>query len=100
MLRMLDHYYKGNLPLMVAAYNAGPGVANRWWRSNKHRDTDTLVEQITYPLTMAYTKKVIGSYYAYRVLYGEGSPPPIALQPPQELGEWGRPVESQPVGLR
>lgn len=100
MLRMLDHYYKGNLPLMVAAYNAGPGVANRWWRDNKQRDTDTLVEQITYPLTMAYTKKVIGSYYAYRVLYGEGSPPPISLQPPQELGEWGRPPESQPVGLR
>lgn len=100
MLRMLDHYYQGNLPLMVAAYNAGTGVANRWWRDNKHLETDALLEQMTYPLTVAYTRKVIGSYYAYRVLYGDGTPPPIPLRPPQTLNDWGRPPQTQLLGLR
>ena len=44
---------------------------------------------MTYPGTVAYVKQVIGSYYAYRLLYGDGTPPPISLSLPSELGEWG-----------
>jgi tetratricopeptide (TPR) repeat protein len=89
MLRMLAVHFRDNLPLMIAAYNAGPGVAARWYRTFKDRDTDTLVELLTYPGTVAYVKQVIGSYYAYRLVYGAGTPPPIPLELPANLGTWG-----------
>ena len=91
MFALLDHVYSGNTPLMIAAYNAGPGVAARWWRDGQGLETDALVEEMTYPGTVAYLKKVLGSWYTYRVLYGDGSPPPIPLAPPERLREWERP---------
>lgn len=100
MLRMLDNYYVGNLPLAIAGYNAGSGVAERWYKQFNHLETDELVEQMTYPRTMAYAKKVIGSYYAYRVLYGDGTPPPIPRELPESLGTWGAPEGQQLLGLR
>ena len=87
---LLERVYEGNLPLMIAAYNAGPAVANRWWRNRDGLETDGLVEEMTYPGTRAYVKKVIGSWYAYRVLYGDGEPPPLPLSLPESLGEYSR----------
>ncbi len=88
LVKMNLSYFKGNLPLALGGYNAGSGVAERWWRQFGALDTDELVEQMTYPGTAIYVKKVIGSYYAYRVLHGDGSPPEIALTLPRSLGDW------------
>jgi len=92
LLRLLGQVYHGNLPLMIAGYNAGHGISSRWWKQFHALETDALVEQMTYPLTRAYVKKVLGSYYAYRVLYGDGTPPPIPLTLPANLGDWGPPA--------
>jgi soluble lytic murein transglycosylase len=92
MFALLQQVYRGNTPLMIAAYNAGPGVASRWWRDGEGLQTDALVEEMTYPGTVAYLKKVIGSWYVYRVLYGDGEPPPVPLALPESLGDWARPT--------
>ncbi len=99
MLRLLSQVYQENLPLMIAGYNAGTGIASRWYGQFRELETDSLVEQMTYPLTRAYVKKVIGSYYAYRVLYGDGAPPSLPLTLPDHLGEWGPPKPAL-VGAR
>ena len=99
LVQMHHHYFVGNLPLVIGGYNAGSGVAERWWRQFGDLDTDALVEQMTYPRTAAYVKKVIGSYYAYRVLYGEGTPPHIALSLPESLGTW-KPAKDELIGLK
>jgi soluble lytic murein transglycosylase len=92
LLKLLEQHYDGNLPLMIGAYNAGVGVGDRWWRDFHDLDTDALVEQMTYPLTVTYLKKVIGSYYAYRVLYGDGAAPEIPVRPPATIPSWGQPL--------
>jgi soluble lytic murein transglycosylase-like protein len=88
LVQMHHNYFAQNLPLIIGGYNAGSGTAERWWKKFGHLETDEFVEQMTYPRTVAYVKKVIGSNYAYRVLYGDGQPPEIALKLPASLGSW------------
>ena len=99
MFALLDHVFSGNAPMMIAAYNAGPGIAARWHARFRGLPTDAFVEQMTYPFTVAYVKKVIGSWYAYRVLMGEGSPPYVRLSVPQKLEAWEKPGGNL-VGIR
>ncbi len=100
LLRMHQNYFVDNLPLTIGGYNAGSGVAERWFKQFHGLATDEVVELMTYPRTVAYTKKVIGSYYAYRVLIGDGSPPPIPLELPESLGTWGSPKGQELLGQR
>ena len=71
--------------------SGGFSGSSRWWRNRGDLATDGLVEEMTYPGTVAYLKKVIGSWYVYRVLYGDGQPPPLPLVLPESLGDWARP---------
>ena len=51
------------------AYNGGPGAMNRWISTFGDRDIDEFIEHITYEETRNYVKKVMGSYYFYKMLY-------------------------------
>ena len=53
----------------VAAYNGGIGSLQRWKNSLYYNDTDEFVEQIPYPETKNYVKKVFRSYWNYIRLY-------------------------------
>lgn len=59
-----------NIWYAVAAYNAGEHRVNNWIK-NKYRDIDMFVEDIPFPETRNYVKKVLKSYYIYKKLYGE-----------------------------
>jgi soluble lytic murein transglycosylase len=67
--------YSGSLLLAAAAYNAGPGNANRWLtRFGDPRDgVDPVVwvEQIPFQETRKYVQRVLGNYLVYRHLLGE-----------------------------
>jgi soluble lytic murein transglycosylase len=58
----------------VAAYNAGPAAVERWQKALPQADIDEWVEHITFDETRDYVKKVLGSYNAYKLLYGSQSP--------------------------
>ena len=53
----------------IAAYNGGHGAVNRWKQSLNYSDTDSFVEQIPYPETQNYVKKVFRTYWNYVRIY-------------------------------
>jgi soluble lytic murein transglycosylase len=59
--------------LAVAAYNAGPGAAQRWRRDRPGASFDLWVELIPYVETRRYIKRVLGSAAVYAVVYEESA---------------------------
>ncbi|MDR1167777.1 MAG: transglycosylase SLT domain-containing protein [Heliobacteriaceae bacterium] len=55
----------------IAAYNGGIGSLQRWKSSLNYHDTDEFIEQIPYPETQNYVKKVLGSYWNYVRVYSD-----------------------------
>ena len=57
----------------IAAYNGGVGAVNTWKSTISYHDTDSFIEQIPYPETKLYVKKVLRSYWNYiRIYEGNG----------------------------
>ena len=61
--------FNGNSLYAVASYNGGPNAVARWVKSMPP-DTDVFVENIPYKETRDYVRKVFGSYWNYRSIYG------------------------------
>ena len=55
----------------IAAYNGGFGSVANWKKNINYADTDEFVEQIPYPETKNYVKKVFRTYWNYLRLYVE-----------------------------
>ncbi len=60
--------FDGRISAAVASYNAGPEAVSRWVERSSLSD-DEWVESIPYEQTRAYTKRVLRSLNAYRMLY-------------------------------
>lgn len=54
----------------LAAYNAGPGNAARWYET-AGRDHDAFVDAINFPETRLYLERIYEGFAAYRHLYGD-----------------------------
>ncbi|MEE2786077.1 MAG: lytic transglycosylase domain-containing protein [Myxococcota bacterium] len=65
----LEKRFKGQLPLVAAAYNAGPRAVLGWIRSDAPQPTDVFVESIPFLETRAYVKHMTENLVAYDVLY-------------------------------
>ncbi|OYX00342.1 MAG: hypothetical protein B7Z15_20400, partial [Rhizobiales bacterium 32-66-8] len=68
--------YDGSLVLAAAAYNAGPGNANKWIRAYgdpraANVDPVIWVELIPFQETRLYVKRVLGNYLVYRERLGD-----------------------------
>lgn len=70
-LARLGQKFNGQLPLVAAAYNAGPHRVESWLISFGHLDTDEFVEHIPFLETRNYVKKVVRSHTLYRRLYAK-----------------------------
>ena len=73
-LGQLLRRFDGRIALAVAAYNAGGGAVSRWLQARGELELDEFVEEIPYEETRGYVKRVLRSYAAYRLLYGDGAP--------------------------
>lgn len=68
--------YDGARDLALAAYNAGPGRADRWRRELGHGgDVDAFRERIPFDETRHYVQVVLRNAALYRRLYGERRSP-------------------------
>jgi len=53
----------------ISAYNGGIGSVTNWFSNLIYSDTDEFVEQIPYPETKNYVKKVLRTYWVYGNVY-------------------------------
>lgn len=53
----------------ISAYNGGIGSVTGWFSKLIYNDTDEFVEQIPYPETKNYVKKVLRTYWVYGNIY-------------------------------
>ncbi|NJL25020.1 MAG: lytic transglycosylase domain-containing protein [Calothrix sp. SM1_5_4] len=74
-LARLQQMFKGQLPLVAAAYNAGPHRVENWLMNFGHLETDEFVEHIPFLETRNYVKKVVRNHTFYRRLYAKDQKP-------------------------
>ena len=55
--------------LVVASYNGGPNAVQQWKDNLTYKNFDEFVENIPYPETAEYIKKVFRSYWVYLNVY-------------------------------
>ncbi|WP_243109360.1 lytic transglycosylase domain-containing protein [Anaerophilus nitritogenes] len=68
-LNRLRSEFDGNLELMLAAYNGGSGNVNKWLKDIRYSKDGETLEDIPFPETKNYVKKVKRSYKIYKILY-------------------------------
>lgn len=68
-LASLTHNLDGKVLFALAAYNGGIGSVKSWQKTLKFSNIDEFVEQIPYPETNNYVKKIIRSYWMYLNIY-------------------------------
>ncbi|MDF3066220.1 MAG: exported transglycosylase [Polyangiaceae bacterium] len=89
-LRKLIDSFDGNLPLALAAYNAGPQAVSRWLASGENLPLDLFVARIPYEETRGYVARVLANAARYAYLEGgEGAvqAPPLDLPKGVKLPE-------------
>jgi soluble lytic murein transglycosylase len=68
---LLDHYH-GNTILALAAYNAGEGKVDEWWRAAADRgERFRVASHIPFPETRNYVGRVLDARRAYRREYAK-----------------------------
>ncbi|MDD3594652.1 MAG: transglycosylase SLT domain-containing protein [Candidatus Gastranaerophilales bacterium] len=68
-LKQLRNQLDNKPMLEVCAYNGGAGSVNKWAKSLTYEDGDEFIENIPYPETQNYVKKVFRSYWNYMRIY-------------------------------
>jgi soluble lytic murein transglycosylase len=63
----------GGVHYALATYNAGPNRVARWISERPGVDPDEFIDDIPFPETQNYVKKIIGTAEDYRRLYGTGA---------------------------
>lgn len=68
-LKRLLKKFNEQIPLVAAAYNAGPHRADHWVAAFGHLSTDEFIEHIPFAETRNYVKKVVNNQQIYREIY-------------------------------
>jgi soluble lytic murein transglycosylase len=68
-LRYLVNRYDGDLPLVLAAYNAGEGNVDKWVAQARAKDKALDIRAIPFGETRGYVTKVLDARKQYRITY-------------------------------
>lgn len=67
----LRQEFKGDLELMLAAYNGGRGNVNNWLQDSRYSEDGKKLDYIPFKETDKYIKKIKVSYNIYKYIYPE-----------------------------
>lgn len=70
----------GEPHLALASYNAGERAVRRWLSERPGVPADEFIDDIPYPETQNYVKRIMGTADDYRRIYGGAAVPPLRLQ--------------------
>jgi soluble lytic murein transglycosylase len=65
----------------LASYNAGESRIARWRREKPDLEQDEFIDDIPFPETQNYVKRILGTAEDYRRLYGDGRQPSTIMRP-------------------
>ena len=74
----LMRQFAGGAHYALASYNAGENRVARWISERPGIDQDEFIDDIPFPETQGYVKKILGTAEDYRRLYGDGAGATIA----------------------
>jgi soluble lytic murein transglycosylase len=78
--RLVEQF--GGTHYALASYNAGENRVVRWRAERPGLDQDEFIDDIPYPETQNYVKRILGTAEDYRTLYGKGGGRPIPIVTP------------------
>jgi soluble lytic murein transglycosylase len=84
-VRIGTQYFKdlitrfGGAHFALASYNAGEGRVARWLAERPGVPQDEFIDDIPFPETQGYVKRILGTAEDYRKLYGGGLSPNAAV---------------------
>lgn len=87
----------------LASYNAGESRIVRWKAERPGLDEDEFIDDIPFPETQNYVKRILGTAADYRMLYGPGgaaaapAPRPAAAAPAVRKPSAKKPAASRPA---
>jgi soluble lytic murein transglycosylase len=77
----------GGTHYALAGYNAGESRVVRWKAERPGLDEDEFIDDIPFPETQNYVKRILGTAEDYRRLYGEGGGKPIPVLTAKPTGK-------------
>ena len=72
--RLVEQF--GGVHYALASYNAGENRVVRWRAERPGLDEDEFIDDIPFPETQNYVKRILGTAEDYRNVYGNGEVPP------------------------
>jgi soluble lytic murein transglycosylase len=76
---LIDRF--GGAHFALASYNAGESRVDRWTDERPGVPQDEFIDDIPFPETQNYVKRILGTAEDYRALYGGGVLDPNNLRP-------------------
>jgi soluble lytic murein transglycosylase len=70
----------GGAHYALASYNAGENRVVRWKAERPGLDEDEFIDDIPFPETQNYVKRILGTAEDYRLLYGKGGGRPLPVE--------------------
>jgi soluble lytic murein transglycosylase len=71
----------GGAHYAIASYNAGENRIERWQKERPDLEQDEFIDDIPFPETQNYVKRILGTAEDYRRLYGDGQQPSAVMRP-------------------
>ena len=77
----LIRMFGGGAHYALASYNAGENRIARWRKEKPDLEQDEFIDDIPFPETQNYVKRILGTAEDYRRLYGSGRQPSTVMRP-------------------